>query len=169
MAKSPRTQDAPVVRTSQTLQPPCGSVRPCALYRGELTRHRVMTSDGCDYVVATAREGRPGSLPFVTGAYPVVRGYLVMMRQPLYEVRSADEDAALDEHERLVHVLAEAGVKVVRARKQLAARQRAEAHAAMALSDPAIIELRLGKPAVRDTAALAADADTSTAPSIHLP
>jgi hypothetical protein len=153
MAKSPRTQDAPVVRTSQALQPPCGSVRECALYRGELARHRVISSDGCDYVVATVREGRLGSLPFVTGAYPVVRGYLVMMRQPLYEARSASEEAALEEHERLVSVLAEAGVKVVRARKQLAARQRAEARDALAAHDPAIIELRLGKPAARDTAA----------------
>ncbi|HEX6798890.1 MAG TPA: hypothetical protein VF116_14365 [Ktedonobacterales bacterium] len=150
MAKSPRTQDAPVVRTSQALQPPRGSVRACALYRGELARHRVITSDGCDYVVATVGEGRLGSLPFVTGAYPVVRGYLVMMRQPLYEVRSPDEDAALDEHERLVRVLAEAGVKVVRARKQLAARQRAEARDAMAAADPAIIELRVGKSSARD-------------------
>lgn len=146
MAKTPRTQDAPVVRTSQALQPPCGSVRACALYRGELARHRVITSDGCDYVVATVREPR-AALPFVTGAYPVVRGYLVMMRQPLYEVRSPDEIAALDEHERLVRVLAEAGVKVVRARKQLAARQRAEARDALAATDPAIIELRFGKPA----------------------
>ena len=152
MAKSPRTQDAPVVRTSQALQPPCGSVRACALYRGELARHRVISSDGCDYVVATVREGR-AALPFVTGAYPVVRGYLVMMRQPLYEARSASEEAALDEHERLVSVLAEAGVKVVRARKQLAARQRAEARDALAAHDPAIIELRLGKPSARDTAA----------------
>lgn len=151
MAKSPRTQDAPVVRTSQALQPPCGSVRACTLYRGELARHRVITSDGFDYVVATVHQGRPGSLPFVTGAYPVVRGYLVMMRQPLYEVRSPDEETALDEHERLVRVLAEAGVGVVRARKQLAARQRAEAQDAMAAVNPAIIELRLGTSSARDT------------------
>ena len=152
MAKSPRTQDAPVVRTSQALQPPCGSVRACALYRGELARHRVITSDGCDYVVATVCE-RAAALPFVTGAYPVVRGYLVMMRQPLYEVRSADESAALDEHERLVRVLAEAGVKVVRARKQLAARQRAEARDALVARDPVIIGLRLPTQASRDAAA----------------
>lgn len=155
MAKTPRTQDdAPVVRTSQALQPPCGSVRECALYRGELARHRVMTSDGCDYVVATVRE-RGAALPFVTGAYPVVRGYLVMMRQPLYEVRSAREAAALDEHDRLVRVLAEAGVKVVRARKQLAARQRAEARDAMAARDTVIVELRLNTHTPRDAAAAA--------------
>jgi len=41
-------------------------------------------------------------------------------------VRSADEDAARDEHEQLVQVLAEAGIGVVRARRALAARQRAE-------------------------------------------
>ncbi len=151
MAKTPRTQDAPVVRTSQALQPPCGSVRACALYRGELARHRVITSDGFDYVVATVSEPR-AALPLVTGAYPVVRGYLVMMRQPLYEVRSADERSALDEHERLVRVLAEAGVKVVRARKQLAARRRAEARDAMVADDTAIVGLRVNA-ALRDAAA----------------
>ncbi len=154
MAKTPRTQDAPVVRTSQALQPPCGSVHACALYRGELARHRVITSDGYDYVVATVREPR-AALPLVTGAYPVVRGYLVMLRQPLYEVRSLDERQALDEHERLVRVLAEAGVRVVRARKQLAARQRAEARDALAAAEPAIIELRVGTLAVPDTATAA--------------
>jgi hypothetical protein len=128
MAKDPRTPAAPVVRTTQTLQPPCGSVRPCTLYAGELARHRVITGDGFDYVVATVREGRQAAC--VTGAYPVVRGYLVMMRQPLYEVRQDSAELALEEHERLVSVLAEAGVRVVRARKLLAARQRAEAREA---------------------------------------
>jgi hypothetical protein len=149
MAKSPRTQEAPVVRTSQALQPPCGSVRESTLYRGELARHRVITSDGHDYVVATVREGR-AARPYVTGAYPVVRGYLVMMRQPLYEVRSADEATAQDEHDRLVRVLAEAGVQVVRARKQLAARQRAE----VAAAEPVILGLHADRLAPRDAAAV---------------
>jgi hypothetical protein len=106
------------------------------LYAGELARHRVITSDGFDYVVATVREGRHVAA-FATGAYPVVRGYLVMMRQPLYEVRHETVEAAIEEHERLVSVLAEAGVRVVRARKLLAARQRAEAREAAERTEPA--------------------------------
>lgn len=163
MAKDPRTPVAPVVRTTQTLQPPCGSVRPCALYAGELARHRVITGDGFDYVVATVREGRHAPA-HVTGAYPVVRGYLVMMRQPLYEVRQDSAELAMEEHERLVSVLAEAGVRVVRARKLLAARQRAEAReaaervaAAAALSKVTPITLgraALGQPEDFEAAAL---------------
>ena len=63
---------------------------------------------------------------YLTGAYPVTRGYLVMMRQPLYEIRSADEVTAHFNHDRLVSVLAEAGVSIVRAERLLAARRRAE-------------------------------------------
>jgi len=105
-------------------QPPAGSVRSCMPYRDELMRHRVITADGHDFAVATHM--RPGGKGFVTGAYPVQNGYLVMVRQALCEVRSADEDAARNEHEQLVQVLAEAGIGVVRARRALAARQRAE-------------------------------------------
>ncbi|MFI5273446.1 MAG: hypothetical protein ACHQ4H_10490 [Ktedonobacterales bacterium] len=130
------------MRTSQALQPPCGSVLECTPYSGELARHRVITSDGCDYVVATVREQR-AAVPFVTGAYPVVRGYLVMMRQPLYEMRSATEAAAHDEHERLVRVLAEVGAKVVRARKLLAARQAAEKRTTSVALDDVVAGLRL--------------------------
>ena len=63
---------------------------------------------------------------YLTGAYPVTRGYLVMMRQPLYEIRSADQVSAEFNHDRLVSVLAEAGVSIVRAERLLAARRRAE-------------------------------------------
>ena len=104
-------------------QPPAGSVRTCLTYRDELLRHRVMTPDGRDFAVATHM--RPGG-GYITGAYPVQQGYLVMVRQPLCEVRSDDRDGALNEHEQLVQVLAEAGIGVVRARRALAARQRAE-------------------------------------------
>lgn len=142
MAKDPRTPATPVVRTTQTLQPPCGSVRLCALYAGELARHRVITGDGFDYVVATVREGRHAAA-YTTGAYPVVRGYLVMMRQPLYEVWQDSAELALEEHERLVSVLAEAGVRVVRARKLLAARQRAEAREAAERAEAAAAERKV--------------------------
>lgn len=105
-----------------------GSVHPCMPYAGEIARHRVLTADGQDFAVATTTPcGRESS--FVTAAYPVQHGYLVMMRQPLCVLRSADGGAARAEHEALVRVLAEAGVGVVRARRALAARRRAE-HAA---------------------------------------
>jgi hypothetical protein len=97
----------------------------CVPYRGELARHRLITADGYDYIVATLDE-RPGVGGFHTGAYPVNRGYLVMVRQPLFEVRSDAIAAAREQHEQLVTVLAEAGVGVVRARRSLLARRRAE-------------------------------------------
>ena len=107
------------------LRPAHGSVRSCVPYRGELARHRLITAEGSDYVVATLFEAsRMNS--YLTGAYPVTRGYLVMMRQPLYEIRSADEAAAEFNHDRLVSVLAEAGVSIVRAERLLAARRRVE-------------------------------------------
>jgi hypothetical protein len=105
--------------------PPAGTVRTCAPYRGELARHRLVSADGHDYVVATVQTATRTST-YVTGAYPVSRGYLVMIRQPLYEIRSTSLEAAHQQHEQLVEVLAEAGVGVVRARRALAARQRAE-------------------------------------------
>ena len=105
-------------------QPPAGSVRSCMPYRDELLRHRVITADGHDFAVATHR--RPRGKGYVTGAYPVQHGYLVMVRQPLCELRSEDAESARNEHEQLVQVLAEAGIGVVRARRALAARQRAE-------------------------------------------
>lgn len=105
-------------------QAPCGSARACLPYRDELLRHRVITADGHDYVVATLQARREGSL--VTSAYPVQHGYLVLVRQPLCETRSAGEEEAREAHAQLVRVLAEAGTGVVRARRMLAARSRAE-------------------------------------------
>ncbi len=103
----------------------CGSVRACATFRGELARHRLITADGMDYIVATADVRRQGR-GYVTTAYPVARGYLVMMRQPLCELTCPDEGAAYEQHELLVRVLAEAGTGVVRARRRSAAWRRAE-------------------------------------------
>ena len=119
MSKEARVAAGPIARSSQTLQPACGSVRVCVPYAGELARHRLISADGCDYVVATVLE-RGRSVHYVTGAYPVTRGYLVMLRQPLCEIRSEHADRARREHEALVQVLAEAGVSVVRARRILA-------------------------------------------------
>lgn len=110
-------------------QPPAGTIRTCRAYRGEIARHRVMSADGYDYAVATTFiAGR--QMPYTTGAYPVSRGYLVMVRQPLYEVSSATAETAHEQHEQLLNVLADAGVRIVRARRALAARQRSESHEA---------------------------------------
>ena len=50
-----------------------------------------------------------------------------MVRQPLCELRSVEMPAASEQQERLVQVLAQAGfVKLVRARRALAARHRNE-------------------------------------------
>ena len=106
-------------------QPPCGSVRECPPYVGELARTRVITADGLDYVVATAPNTRSGQ-GFLTSAYPVSHGYLVMMRQPLCDLPSESRDQARVLHMQLTQALAEAGVRLVRARHTLAARRRAE-------------------------------------------
>lgn len=116
-------QTASHLSATKMTQPTAGSVRTCMTYRDELLRHRVMTPDGRDFAVAT--HTRPGG-GYITGAYPVQQGYLVMVRQPLYEVRTDERESALTEHEQLVQVLAETGIGVVRARRALAARQRAE-------------------------------------------
>jgi hypothetical protein len=102
-----------------------GSLRACAPFRGELARHRVVTADGLDYVVATGDERSRGR-GFVTAAYPVSRGYLVMLRQPLCELASPDEEAARRQHELLATTLVRAGTGVVRARRRSAALRRAE-------------------------------------------
>ena len=123
-AKSPTTLRLNYAR------PEPGSIRVCVPYRGELARHRLITADGHDYVVSTVFEAGH-QRAYVTGAYPVQRGYLVMVRQPLHEVRSIDAESASEQHGQLVTVLAEAGVGVVRARRQLAARKRSDmAHSA---------------------------------------
>jgi hypothetical protein len=113
-------------------RPANGTVRRCAPYRGEIERHRVISADGYDVVVTTV--SGPHSA-FLTGGYPVQQGYLVMIRQPYFEARSATEEAATEQHEQLVRALAEAGVGIVRARRRLAARQRAEQREAAALSE----------------------------------
>lgn len=117
-----RSAAAPAVEAGGV---PTGSVRACPAYRGELARHRLVTADGLDYVVATADERSRGR-GLVTAAYPVVRGYLIMMRQPLCTLLSADEDEAREQHALLVRVLAEGGTGVVRARRRSAAWRRAE-------------------------------------------
>jgi hypothetical protein len=111
------------VRTGTDALP--AHVRECTRYRGELARHRVLTADGQDYVVATLDE-RNRDRGFTTAAYPVSRGYLVMMRQPLCVLPSRDEDAARAQHDLLARVLAEAGTGVVRARRRSAAWRKAE-------------------------------------------
>jgi hypothetical protein len=110
-------------------RPANGTVRLCAPYRGETLRHRVISADGYDVVVTTVH-ATGGT--FLTGAYPVQQGYLVMIRQPYFETRSATEEAAAEQHEQLVRALAEAGVGIVRSRRRLAARQRAEQREAIA-------------------------------------
>lgn len=125
MARQARIPVKPAMRTQTVPQAPLGSVRECLPYGGEQARHRVVTADGHDYVVATTHvQGERES--YVTGAYPVNRGYLVMVRQPLCELHSRDAIEAAERHDQLVSVLAEAGVQLVRARRALAARHRNE-------------------------------------------
>lgn len=114
---------------------PAGVARPCTTYAGELARSRVVTPDGQDFIVTTASVARAGA-GFLTGAYPLARGYLMMMRQPLTETVSATEDEARERHEQLVSVLAEAGARVVRARAALLARKRAETREAALATTP---------------------------------
>ena len=100
-----------------------GTVRRCALHRDELERHRVVSADGYEVVVTTVHAAHG---VWLTGAYPVQQGYLVMICQPYYEAQSTTEEAAAEQHDQLVRALADAGVGIVRARRRLAARQRAE-------------------------------------------
>lgn len=115
-----------------------GVARPCMTYAGELARERVVTPDGQDFIVTTSADIRAGS-GFLTGAYPVSRGYLVMMRQPLVEFHSATEEEARERQMQLANVLAEAGPRVVRARATLLARKRAETHEAKTTRAPRIM------------------------------
>jgi hypothetical protein len=124
MARRPRTTTA-AAHTVEDHGPRAGSVRACELYRGELARHRVITADGADYLVATADERRR-SQGYVTAAYPVARGYLVMMRQPLCVLTSADEVAAREQHSLLIRALTHGGTGVVKARRRSAAWRREE-------------------------------------------
>ena len=132
MAK--RMQATSAAPAAQATAVPAGSVRACPVYRGELARHRLVTADGLDYVVATVDE-RPRGRGLVTAAYPVARGYLIMMRQPLCTLVSADEAAACEQHELLVRVLAEGGTGVVRARRRSGAWRRAERTAGVGVDE----------------------------------
>lgn len=103
-------------------RPANGSVRACVPQRGELLHHRVMSADGRDVAVVTAivSEG------FVTGVYPVQQGYLVMLRQPLYEIHSPVAEDGREQHEQLVRVVAGAGTRIIRVRRQLEQTARRE-------------------------------------------
>jgi hypothetical protein len=124
MARRARTTSAES-KTAEGVTPRAGTVRACELYRGELARHRVIAADGADYVVATVDERRRNQA-YVTAAYPVLRGYLVMMRQPLCALSSADETAAREQHNLLIRALTQGGTGVVKARRRSAALRRAE-------------------------------------------
>ena len=125
MARQVRS-GAATARDTEPVRPVAGSVRSCAAQRGELWRHRVITAaDGLDYLVATTDE-RHRKQGYVTACFPVASGYLVMYRQPLCALPSADEAEASERHTLLLTVLAEGGTRVVRARRNLAAWRRAE-------------------------------------------
>lgn len=142
-----------LARIAQMTLAPSGSVRVCKPYAGELARHRVVSADGQDFVVATYAE-RAGEAGYVTGAYPVSRGYLVMLRQPLYETRTMADHDAREQHEALIRALAEAGAKVVRARRTLANRRRAE-HGETLPEPIALADRRAARALTDSTAALA--------------
>jgi type IV secretory pathway protease TraF len=107
-------------------------VRRFAPHRDELERHRVISADGYDVVVTTVHAPHGA---WLTGAYPVQQGYLVMICQPYFEAGSATEEAAMEQHEQLVRALSGAGVGIVRARRRLAARQRADQREASIIQD----------------------------------
>jgi N-dimethylarginine dimethylaminohydrolase len=56
-----------------------------------------------------------------------------MICQPYFEAQSETAEVAAEQHEQLVRALAGAGVGIVRARRRLAARQRAEQREAAVL------------------------------------
>jgi hypothetical protein len=112
--------------------PANGTVRRCAPHPDELARHRVISADGYEVVVTTVHAEHG---VWLTGAYPVQQSYQVMICQPYFEVRSATEEAAAEQHEGLVRTLADAGVAIVRARRRLAARQSAEQREASLIQD----------------------------------
>jgi hypothetical protein len=119
--KTTTSVDAPAPTVSA--RPANGTVRRCAPHLDELARDRVISADGYDVVVTTVHAPQGA---WLTGAYPVQQGYLVMICQPYFETQSATEEAAGEQHEQLARALADAGVGIVRARRRLAARQRAE-------------------------------------------
>jgi hypothetical protein len=109
-----------------------GTVRRYAPHPDELARHRVISADGYEVVVTTVHAARG---VWLTGAYPVQQGYLVMICQPYYEAQSTTKEAAAEQHDQLVGTLADAGVAIVRARRRLAARQRAEQQEAITVQN----------------------------------
>jgi hypothetical protein len=113
-----------------------GSVRQCPPYRGELARHRVISADGLDYLITTVDERRQGH-GYVTAAYPVARGYLIMMRQPLCALECLDATEAQRQHALLIEVMVTAGTGVVRARRRSAAWRHAERTVETAAATPA--------------------------------
>jgi hypothetical protein len=133
MAKRARASSEAATPTDH-VAPRAGTVRACAAYRGELARHRVITADGADYIVATSDERRRGQ-GYVTAAYPVARGYLVMLRQPLCTLGSAEETAAREQHSLLLQVLTQGGTGVVKARRRSATWRRAERTVELAATD----------------------------------
>jgi hypothetical protein len=109
-----------------------GAVRRYAPHPDESARHRVISADGYEVVVTTVHAAHG---VWLTGAYPVQQSYLVMICQPYYEAQSTTEEAAAEQHDQLVGTLADAGVAIVRARRRLAARQRAEQHEAITVQN----------------------------------
>ncbi len=135
-----------------------GGVRDCLPYADELLRSRVLTAEGLDYVVTTSGDVRAGQ-GYLTGAYPVSRGYLVMMRQPLCEFHHDDAESARERHRQLANVLAQAGVQVVRGRASVAARKRAETSVAKVVRTSRIwaedsLDIILGSVSDADLAAI---------------
>ncbi len=135
-----------------------GGVRDCLPYADELLRSRVLTADGQDYVVTTSSDVRTGH-GYLTGAYPVSRGYLVMMRQPLCEFHHDDAASARERHHQLANVLAQAGVQLVRARASLVARKRAETSEVKAVRSSRVwaedsLDIILGSASAADLAAI---------------
>ena len=128
--QKPKALDAPALAFGA--RPANGTVRRCAPHPDELERHRVISADGYEVVVTTVHAAHGA---WLTGAYPVQQGYLVMICQPYFEAQSATEEAAAEQHEQLVRALADAGVGIVRARRRLAARQRAEQHEAITVQN----------------------------------
>jgi len=143
-------------------------MRECPRYADELVRTRVITADGYDYVVATAPNARSGQ-GYLTSAYPVTQGYLVMMRQPLCDLPGNSPEQARELHLRLTQALAQAGVRLVRARHTLAARRLAEsAEAERAAKTGAEVTDWLADPRLfRAPAQAGADSESSFSASLR--
>jgi hypothetical protein len=122
--------DAPAPRFGAHLAN--GTVRRCAPHADEFERHRVISADGYEVVVTTVHAAHG---VWLTGAYPVQQGYLVMICQPYFEAQTVTEEAAAEQHEQLVRALSGVGVGIVRARRRLAARQSVEHREASLIQD----------------------------------